>query len=181
MKNILILIISIVISGCASLVAPNYTPSTDNGNILNDLTSNKISVGTFTQAGSEVNDFSMRGGNLVSPYNQSFSEYLSWALIEELKFAGIYDGKSKIRISGVLINNQVEAAIGTGTASITAKFVVRRNNKTIYDKQVLASHEWESSFAGAIAIPAAQNNYPIVVQKLLKNLFSDEDFVAAVR
>lgn len=179
MKTLLILTVCTFISGCTALIAPNYTPSTANGNTLNDLTNNKISVGRFTQSG--PNDFSMRGSSLVSPYNQSFAEYLSWALTEELRLAGIYDGKSSIRISGTLINNQVEAPIGTGTASITARFVVARDGSTVYDKKLTANHEWDSSFAGAIAIPAAQNNYPVVVQKLLGTLFDDNDFVAAVK
>jgi len=182
MKIIFSLITCIFISAC-SLNAPKYQPSSENSNILQDLGKNKISVGKFAESSAEVNELALRaGGSLISPYNASYSSYLSSALEEELKLAGIWDSKSGIQISGVLIDNQMDiSGFSVGTASITAKFIVKRNNVMVYSKQISANHEWESSFAGAVAIPAGQNNYHIVVQKLFLKLFSDKSFMLALK
>lgn len=181
MKNIFILVLCVFISAC-SLNAPKYQPSTDNSNTLQDVTKNKISVEKFNESSTKVNELSLRGGSLISPYDESYSMYLTNALEEELRLAGIWDSNSNIQITGTLIDNQLDiSGFSVGTASITAKFMVKRDSKTVYDKQISANHEWESSFVGAIAIPAGQNNYPVVVQKLFANLFKDKDFIKAVQ
>ena len=181
MKNIISLAICVFISAC-SINAPKYTPSNENINILQDVTTKKISVGKFNESSPKVNSLSMRGSSLVSPYNESYSVYLTKALEEELKLAGIWDQNSGINVSGTLVDNELDvSSFSIGTASITVKFIVKRNNKVIYNKQVTANHKWESSFIGAVAIPAGQNNYHVVVQKLFTNLFKDKQFIAAVK
>ena len=181
MKNILILTACVLMTAC-SVNAPKYSPSADNSNILQDLTTHKISVGNFNDSSPQVNSLSMRGSSLVSPYNESYSLYLTKALEEELKLAGIWDNKSSIRISGALIDNQLDVSgFSVGTASITVRFVVKRDNKVVYNNVVVANHEWESSFMGAIAIPAGQSNYPVVIQKLFTNLFNDKKFMTAIK
>lgn len=181
MKKIITIIACLLISAC-SLNAPKYQPSADNSNTLQDLTSKKIAVGAFSESGPEVNDVPLRGGSLISPYNASYSLYLTKALEEELSLAGILDNKSSTQISGTLIKNTMDiGGFSIGTASITAKFNIKRNGKVVYAREITANHQWESSFLGGIAIPAGQNNYPVLIQKLLSNLFKDRNFIAAVK
>ncbi|HED32925.1 MAG TPA: hypothetical protein ENJ08_01725 [Gammaproteobacteria bacterium] len=181
MKLIFSLILCSFISAC-SMVAPKYQPSTDSSNLLQDVSDNKLYAGEFTQKTPEVNEVSLRGGSLISPYNESYSLYLSKALEEELRLAGMWDSKSATEISGILIENELDVSgFSVGTASIKVEFIVTRDNNTAYKKQLSANHEWESSFLGAVAIPAGQNNYHIVVQKLFNKLFSDPDFIAAIK
>lgn len=165
------------------MYAPKYQPSTDNSNLLQDISSNKITAGEFTPETPEVNELSLRaGGNLISPYRESYTLYLNKALEEELKLAGVWDSKSSTIISGTLIENILDiSGFSIGTASIKVKFIVTRDNNIVYSKPLSASHEWESSFLGAVAIPAGQNNYHILVQKLFSKLFSDPDFIAAIK
>ena len=40
---------------------------------------------------------------------------------------------------------------------------------------------WDSSFMGAVAIPKAQQQYPLIVQKLLTMIWTDADFQAALK
>jgi len=181
MKNILTLLACIFISAC-TINAPKYQPSVDNSNLLQDISNTKLSVVRFKDSKPEVNDLSMRGSTLESPYDKSFSLYLSKALEEELRLAGIWDKNSQIQISGVLIDNQLDVSgFSVGTASITVKFMVKRNGKLVYTNEISAHHKWDSSFIGAVAIPAGTNNYPVVIQKLFTNLFKDKNFIKAVR
>lgn len=181
MKNVLLALTCAFISAC-SMNAPLYSPSTDNSNLLQAVHGTSVAVDNFSGKNREVDNLSMRGGSLVSPYEQSYSKYLTKALEEELKLAGIWDSNAKTRVSGELIDNQLDiSGFSIGTASITARFTVTRNNSKVYEKEQTAKHEWESSFAGAVAIPAGQANYPVVIQKLFGKLFADKDFIQAIK
>ena len=62
-----------------------------------------------------------------------------------------------------------------------ARFLVKSAGLVRFDKVKRIEHQWESSFAGAVAIPLAANNYPVMVQKLVGSLVNDPDFVQAIR
>lgn len=118
---------------------------------------------------------------VASPYG-SFTSYLAEALKQELDDARLLNPTSPTEISAVLLRNSLNAAgISTGVAEIEAQFTVRNGGKIKYEKTKVARHTWDSSFAGAIAVPKAQQNYPVVVQKLLGLLFSDPEFISALR
>jgi hypothetical protein len=67
-----------------------------------------------------------------------------------------------------------------GKGDIAAVFSVTKSGKKIFEKEITAHEEWESSFVGAIAIPNAMNAYPTLVNTLIANLFNDKDFVKAI-
>ena len=181
MKNSLIAFFCLLMSAC-SLTAPMYQPSTANSNALQSINNTKLSASDFTSKNKETDNLSLRGGSLVSPYDKSYSKYLTKALEEELKLAGVWDKNANVQISGELIDNQLDiSSFSIGTASITAKFLVTRNNTRVYEKEFTAKHEWPSSFMGATAIPAGQINYPVVIQKLFGKLFNDKEFINAVQ
>lgn len=59
--------------------------------------------------------------------------------------------------------------------------MVRKGDVVRYDQVKTLQHEWESSFAGAIAIPRAQQAYPGLVQRLLAALYADQAFLQALK
>jgi len=171
--------------GACSFVAPKYNASPDNVNRLRDAGLNKIKVGDFTadpQAKNNVNKLTIRGSSYDSPYDKSFSAYLKESLRQELEDARLLDAGAETEVSGVLLRNELDGSgFSTGTADIEARFLVKRSGTVRYEKVKSAHHQWESSFVGAVAIPAAAENYPSVVQKLLSALFGDADFIAALK
>lgn len=167
-------------SGC-SMNAVHYQPDFDLVNEMKDRKSAEMGVGEIATPDPRVNKLSIRGSAMVSTHNQSYGDYLKVAIQEQLKQAGLYQDSSPIVITGELLGNKINAAgFSVGTAHISARFVVQKTAVTVFDKLVSIEHEWESSFLGAVAIPNAQNNYPIAVQKLITELMSDDDFVTAV-
>ncbi|MNL70318.1 hypothetical protein D3C87_1953020 [compost metagenome] len=62
-----------------------------------------------------------------------------------------------------------------------AQFVVKNGSEVRYDKTKKITRQWEGAFAGAVAIPQAANNYPLMVQDLLGSLFADPDFITALK
>ncbi|MEH6627793.1 MAG: hypothetical protein V7739_15210 [Motiliproteus sp.] len=169
------------LSGC-SMNAVQFQPDFDLVNELKDKDISKLVVGDITSTDPKVDQVSLRGSPMISPYNKSYADYLEVALKEQLVQANLYDKASTIEIRGELLENSVSAAgISTGTADLSARFEVRSNGDITFDKVKTIKHEWESSFVGAIAIPNAQNNYPVAVQKLILALMSDPDFIKAAK
>ena len=96
--------------------------------------------------------------------------------------AKLYDARSDTEISGALLRNHVDAGgLSVNEGQLEARFIVRRSGQERFNKIKRADHKWESSFAGAVAIPLAANNYTVMVQKLIGALVTDPDFVAALR
>jgi hypothetical protein len=169
-------------SGC-SLMAPRYTASLDNVQKLKDGGIAPTKVGTFRSDAGRDNppSISLRGSSLASPYNASYADYLAEALKQELSMAGKLAPDAQIEVSGVLQKNDISVPIGTGYGDITARFIVTRAGAVRYDQVKSIHDEWESSFVGAVAIPRAQEQYPILVQKLLAAVYADPAFVQALK
>jgi hypothetical protein len=171
----------LALAACVSPPAPKYQPAISNTELLLKEHA-KLGVGKFSAAAGVSNrSLGVRGSELNGGADGTFSTYLHDAVISELQTSARYDASSELQISGILTRNEISAGIRTGTASVGAEFALTRNNQVCFKKTLVGEHEWESSFMGAVAIPAAFNNYPTAVQKLLGVLFADPDFVAAVR
>jgi hypothetical protein len=63
---------------------------------------------------------------------------------------------------------------------LQARFVVKRADAVKYDRVLEVNSEWESSFMGAVAIPAAVQNYQLMYRKLVGQLFDDPNFRKAL-
>jgi hypothetical protein len=184
MKKLLILSLSLfLLMGC-STIAPKYNTDFNHISQMRNEKLNAVKVGAVTKdktATEDVDYLTVRGGSYVSP-NGSFTAYLEEALRQELDDARLLNPKSLTEITAVLLKNELDGSgASIGIAEITAKFTVSKAGTVKYEKIKTARHTWESSFAGAIAIPRAHSNYPIVVQKLIGALFSDSEFLSALR
>lgn len=170
----------LMLGGC-SVMAPTYLATPENVALLQKAGASKVQVGAVTAGDETVNRLSIRASGYKSPYDDSFTGYLQNALKTELASARRIDQGSNVSVRSELQENTLSGAIGTGRAHIKARFMVVRSEGSAFDKVVTADHQWESPFVGALGIPAAQSNYVVAVQMLLKNLFSDPDFQAAIR
>jgi hypothetical protein len=170
--------------GCASVTLPPPTASADTVQKLRASNIGPASTGKFTlapgkPASMDTNVGGLRGLSVAAP-NGSYALYLRDVLATELKAAGLYDEKSAVVIDGQLTDSQVDAAISTGTGRLAARFTVSRAGKQVFDKELSVSAKWESSFVGAVAIPAALNQYTSFYKSLVAKLLDDPDFRMAV-
>lgn len=171
------------LSACLHSPAPQYQPGNANLTLLRAQPEAKLAVDAFQATGKVENSrLGLRGNSMTGAGDGTFSTYLQQALEAELRNANRLDPDAKLRLSGELLENKLDASSGsTGRASIQARFVLTRDGKVVYDKPLRAEHEWKSSFMGAIAVPAAMENYVATVQKLVGLLVADPDFVEATR
>lgn len=180
--KILLLASCLVLSACISTPAPKYQPGIENTSRLID-SKLKMTVGPFTAAQDVENDsLGMRGSQLKGGSDGTYATYLREALIAELQASGGLIENGHLVLSGQLTDNRLNAGnIKTGTANVGARFVLQSGSQTLYDKTLAADHQWDSSFIGAIAIPAAIDNYATAVQKLINKLLSDPEFISAAK
>ena len=124
----------------------------------------------------------LRANTMTSPVGKNYGDYIAAALRQELELAKLYNPQSGVEISGTLLKNNIDAGgISTNAGQIEARFVVKANGQVRFDKVKRIERKWESSFAGAVAIPLAANNYAPMVQSLIASLVTDPDFVKAIR
>jgi len=168
-------------AGCAA-VAPNYNTSPASAQRLQEAKVQAVKVGEFTADKAAANaSIGLRASTMV-PKQGTFAQYLADAVKNELELVKLYSAASGTEITGVLIRNEMNTGLAvTGDGLIEAKFVVQRDGKVRFDKTLTAKIQWDTNFVGAVAIPRAQQEYPRLVQTLIAQLFSEPDFVAALK
>jgi hypothetical protein len=170
-------------SGCA-IQAPTYQASVESVEALRraGLAPLRVSEASADPSLSTATAISLRGNSMSSPVGSGYADYLAAALRQELELAKLLDAGSRTDVTGVLLKNDISAGgISTNSGEIAANFTVRRDGVVRYQAVKSATMSWESGFAAAVAIPAAQQSYPQLVQRLLSSLFSDPAFLDACR
>lgn len=178
-----VFVASMLMIGCAG-PAPNYAPSIDNVEMLKKSGGGAAKIGVISVKADLVGGkaMAMRANTMVSPVGESFGDYIAAALRQDLELAKMFNAQSGLEISGVLLRNNIDAGgFSTNAGQIEARFIVKRGDQVRFDKVKRVDHQWDSSFAAAVAIPLAMNNYPVMVQKLISTLVSDPDFVQSLR
>lgn len=173
------------LSACVTAKLPPPSASATNVEKLRVANAGPAQLGQFKLAPGKPQsmDTSVGGlrGSSIAPAAGTFSLQLRDELGAELKAAGLLDPASPVVIEGLLTDSQVDAAIGTGTGRLAARFIVKRNGAVTFDKELAVDAKWESSFVGAVAIPAAINQYSALYKSLIAKLLDDEAFRAAVK
>jgi hypothetical protein len=179
----------LLVAACSE-VAPLYQPTASTTLLLQENGAGKVTVGPFDSnkdTTANPNHLSIGSDQLVSPYNDSFADYVATALRVELGQAGCYNPQSPVVVSGTLLANNVDLSISffgfnnEWTASMTVRFVVHRNSQIVFDKTVSKQHRWESVSIRSIAIPKAIQEYLAMVQLLVRDLVGDPNFIAATK
>jgi hypothetical protein len=179
------LIVAIWLTGCAAVKLPASAASAQNIEKLRSSAIAPAQLGVFKLATGKNPEMDrvlggMRGST-VSPTNGSFALQLRDELAAELKAAGLLDEKANTIISGQLTDSMVDAAMSLGKGRLAAEITVTRSGQTVFKKELVAERTWESSFVGAVAIPAAMNNYSALYKDLVSKLIDDPEFRLAMR
>lgn len=158
-----------------------YTTQPQVQSVLRNGGFQPAAVDAFSAQSASLENVSLRGARMGTAAG-SFSGQLQQALVVELQQADLYDPAADTRIGGTLLVNTVRSAgISTGSAEIEAEFVVTRNGSVVYTGTKVSAGQWESSFAGARAVPLAVQGYAGVFRELVVELFNDPQFQEAIR
>lgn len=174
---------ALLAAGCGTVQMGQPQASIENIRAARSANLAAANVGRFTLA--EGKDpamdryVSVRATTLEAPQG-SFARYLQETLETELRAAGLLDPAAEAVIEGSLTDRQLDPAIGQGSGRLAARFVVRRGGRVVFDREIAAEATWESSFVGAIAIPAAINEFNALFRKLIGKLIGDQEFRGAM-
>ncbi len=181
MKKALMLIplFALLLQGCG-VTMTRYEPSYENVQRLKQ-TPPLQSIGTAeVKAESGQGTLTVRANPISSP-SGSIPLHIQDAVNEELRRAGLLDPQAPRHLNILLVKNELTAGMGTGTGQIAARFTLLKGNDVVYDATKDVSSQWDSSFFGAIAIPRAAFAYNPMVRDLLKTLYSDPQFIQALK
>jgi hypothetical protein len=174
---------AVVLSGCSSLVAPPYSADYDVLDGLKKTPLAKVAVAPVrpTDAAAPVNKITLRGANLVGPKG-TFAAYLEDALIEDLRELSVYDAGAAVLLQATILKNDIDVSgLSVGTGRMDVALSVTRGGVPLLNKTYTAATQFESSFAGAVAIPRGQSEYGALVRKLLSSIYADPEFKAALK
>lgn len=171
--------------GCASINMSPPKAALETTAALRSAPLAPATMGNFkldpSRSATDDKSIGLRGANSVSsPVDGSFAQYLRQSVKVELEAAGLYNPASSAVISGTLTQTSANAAIGTGTAKLGARFQVTRGGAVKYDQELVVDDSWESSFIGATAIPLAASHYEGLYRKLAAKLLNDPGFRTAM-
>ena len=178
-----VLVVCTLASGCAQLVVPNYSADFSAVDALKRAPLQKASVGTVqpVDPAAKVNRLSLRGAGLGTP-DGTFSAYLGRAITADLKDAALYDAQSPRHIDLVLLQNEIDVSgFSEGKGQIEVDLSLVNGSTTLLRKTYAATTRFDSSFAGAVAIPKGQSEYPNVVRSLLSTIYRDPAFIKAMQ
>lgn len=173
----------ILLVGCAQIPLGNPAPSFENIQKANASRTAPINVGVFKidpKVNAEIDKgLSVRSNTISSPIEGSFAQYLKQTLITDLQASGLYDAASPTVLNGFLTESTLDVPTDIGRASLSARFVLSRSGKTIYEKELKVSATWPSSFLGVEAIPAGINQYASLYHQLVGKLLDDPGYRSA--
>jgi len=171
------------LAGCAQIPLGAPAPSFENIQKARTSGTAPVAIGQFRVApgaNPEIDaGLSVRSNSVVSPVEGSFAQYLRQTLTTDFQAAGLYDAASTTTLSGFLTDSTLDVPSDTGRASLGARFVVVREGKTVYEKELKTSATWPSMFIGMEAIPTGINQYTSLYHKLVGTLLDDPDYRAA--
>ena len=168
--------------GCAML-APGYSPDYEALDKLKAAKPDKVQVGAVqpVDANAPLNRITLRGSPLTSP-DGTFSKYLELALVRDLKEIGAYDLGASTKIDARLLQNDIDVSgFSTGTGVLEVELSVSRVGAQRLKKSYKAQLSFDSSFLGAVAIPAGQTQYSNLVRTLTRMVYTDPEFIKAIQ
>jgi hypothetical protein len=181
-----LLLAVLMLGGCATVPITQHQQGIDGVSALRDSGIATVAVGEFTLAPSlkpaAGRSVGARGSSFTAAKGATFADYLREALQTDLRAAGKLDTASPYVIGGELTQNVLNAGgASTGSSTLAARFRVTKSGRSLFDKELRVDHQWESSFIGAIALPAALDNYTEQYSRLLTRLYQDADFRQACK
>jgi hypothetical protein len=185
--------VAILLTGCAPLLAPPYAADYETLDRLEATRPGMVALAKAQPADTEdkLNTVRLRSARLVSP-SGSFAQYLQDALMRDLSEIAVYDPKAPTRIAARIVVNDIDLGVINGSGRMDVEVTVTRDTagstagSTTGDsmqrlrKTYSAKTAFDSSYASIVAVPAGQAAYPRLVRALLREMYADPQFVAAI-
>lgn len=182
-KLCLVTIALLLLSGCATFVAPSYSPDYQTIDTLKKQKLSKAAVNTFEpqDPNAEVNKISLRGSSLKATEG-SFASYIENAMRSDLTEMGVYDENATTKINTTILKNDIDiSGLSKGSGLLEIQLTVSKDGAIALDKTYSVTTAFDSAFAGMTAIPIGQKEYPNLVRALLTKIYTDPEFIEVLK
>lgn len=170
---------ALLLQGCGMTMA-RYEPSYQNVQQLKQNAPMQHVREAEVKADAGQDSLMVRMNPISSPEG-SVPLHIQAAINDELRRAGLLDPRADRQLQVQVVKSQLDSGVANGAGELTAHFTLLKGDQVLYSATKDAHQSWDSSFFGAIAIPAAANNYNPMLQKLLMSLYSDPLFQQALK
>ncbi|MDP9601738.1 UNVERIFIED_ORG: hypothetical protein J2W38_001524 [Variovorax paradoxus] len=172
---------AVLATGCAPLLAPPYAADYETLDKLEATRPGMVALAKAqpTDAEEKVNTVRLRSARLLSP-SGSFAQYLQDAMMRDLGEISVYDPKAPTRIAARVLVNEIDLGVINGSGHMEVEITVTRDTTQRLRKTYRAETAFDSSYASIVAVPAGQAAYPRLVRALLRQVYADPQFVAAI-
>lgn len=169
----------LLLQGCGATI-PRYEPNYQNVQQLRQNAPLQPVHDAQVTADSGQGSLVVRMNPISSPAG-SVPLHIQQAINDELRRAGLLNPQADRQLQIQVTKNFLNSGVANGHGELAAHFTLRQGSQVLYEATKDVSHDWDSSFFGAIAIPAAANNYNPMLQALLRSLYSDPKFIQALK
>lgn len=172
---------AVLATGCAPLLAPPYAADYETLDRLEATRPGMVALAKAqpSDANDKVNTVRLRSARLLSP-SGSFAQYLQDAMMRDLSEIYVYDPKAPTRIAARVLVNEIDLGVINGAGRMEVEITVTRDATQRLRKTYRAETAFDSSYASIVAVPAGQAAYPRLVRALLRQVYADPQFVAAI-
>lgn len=176
--------ILLAMTGCAA--TPIEPPQTSVAAVRAIIAANiqPMKIGPFVAAKSDMTndrEIRLRAAGIKPPNGSTFSSYMGELVTEQFRIVGKYDPGSSLELSGTMVENRANPAIGQASGTLAFEFVLTRHGELVFRKILRVDQRWDSSLIGALAIPEAEMQYTALYPKLIEMLMQDPEFQAAIK
>ncbi len=178
MKKIIVAVLVLALGAC-SYMPQRYSVSAENNEALKKIGIVSVNVGPFTNTAVFNNSCHVTGGVIEVPDKIGFEGYIQKALVEELKFAGLFDDIApKITLTGVVekLSFTTLPTIYTSNWDIGVR-LNSSNGKSVYVSQHYEFNAGPNNLADCQKIA---DHYMLAVQKTLGKLINAPEFQSLV-
>jgi len=165
----------LVLTGCSTFKTNNYGVSPENMEKLqsySDQGAKKITAQRLTSFKAGINSVKCRGASLELPNGMSFEDYISNALITELKLARLYSETAEKTLKGHLEIIDL-ATFGSGQWTLKATFTTSTGSQFSID----SNYTFDADFAGLKACQEAAQNFVPAVNQFNRKVITHPNFV----
>lgn len=172
---------AVLATGCAPLLTPPYAADYESLDRLEAARPGMVALAKAqpSDANDKVNTVRLRSARLLSP-SGSFAQYLQDAMMRDLSEISVYDPKAPTRIAARVLVNEIDLGVINGAGRMEVEITVTRDATQRLRKTYRAETAFDSSYASIVAVPAGQAAYPRLVRALLRQVYADPQFVAAI-
>ena len=172
---------AVLATGCAPLLAPPYAADYETLDKLEATRPGMVALAKAqpSDANDKVNTVRLRSARLLSP-SGSFAQYLQDAMMRDLSEISVYDPKAPTRIAARVLVNEIDLGVINGAGRMEVEITVTRDATQRLRKTYRAETAFDSSYASIVAVPAGQAAYPRLVRALLRQVYADPQFLAAI-